>query len=285
MKVLVTGFGFIGSHIVEELLKTTNHQIDVIDNKFRLFNYWEVHRATGHKFKNMNYQIKDIRDKNWMIQHEKYDLIIHTAALINAHEAEEKRQDYIETNIKGTSKIAKLLKPNGKFIFLSSIAAKKSTNFYGITKEVAEMLLKKIFTKNHLLIVRPYNVFGPRQEPPALIAKLFQHIKKGKVFPIKGDGRQKRSFVYVKDLVREIIYLIDKKIKVKEIGSKNNKCVGEVVFDATWIAGFPNYPVKYINASELSDKGSSQCKKPIKNEIAWFKSLKETWNWWDVKWF
>jgi len=285
MKICVTGgCGFIGSHLVDKLL-SLGHEVHVVDRK--LTNLLQICKKSGKLVRNLHVHINDIRDPNLVYKLPKFDVVFHLAALINAHEAEEKKKEYRTTNVEGTSNMLWFVKPRGKFIFLSSIAAKpKEKNFYGMTKRIAEMRVEHYSKEDEgydYTIVRPYNVFGPRQKPPALIAKVFQHIRKNKPFPIKGHGEQVRSFVYVKDLVRELVGYMYKKKKKVEVGSKHNYSVN-FVFNTCKSVSMRNPDKITIEASELSDLGISKCNKPIKHETYFSYALMETWYWWEDKW-
>merc|ERR1712194_333520 len=77
------------------------------------------------------------------------------------------------------------------------------TNPYSASKAAAECLVRGFSFSFRLpsIVVRPNNVFGPRQWPEKLIPKSIALYKQGKAFPVHGDGLNTRSFLYVEDVV------------------------------------------------------------------------------------
>lgn len=218
-KILVTGgAGFIGSHIVDELIKK-KAKVIIIDNL-----------STGRK-ENINKRAKfykgDIRDLNFIkrvIEKEKPEIIYHQAAIAEVIKSVKNPIPTLETNVLGTVNLLLVGGENGikKFIFASSGGAiygkvdkipvdeKNPTNPlspYGLSKLLAEECIK-FYAKNfnfQYLILRYPNVYGPRQNPKGeagVVAIFTGLIKEGKRPIIFGDGTKTRDYVYVDDIVR-----------------------------------------------------------------------------------
>jgi len=173
--ILVTGgAGYIGSHIVEQLIKNKKKVI-IIDNL-----------VTGHK-KLINKKAKffkvDVKDKLKISKLIKdYDItsIIHLAAYLNVSEAEKRKKKYYLNNIIGTKNLLKACE-NSKvdnFIFSSSCSiygnlkgavsenrAPNPQGYYGYTKYKGEELIKKLSLKYKFKygILRYFNVAGASQ--------------------------------------------------------------------------------------------------------------------------
>jgi len=170
--ILVTGgAGYIGSHVVEQLVKN-NNKVIIIDNL-----------VTGHK-KLINKRTKfikaDIKDKSKIIniiKDNNITSIIHLAAYLNVREAEKNKIKYYKNNITGTKNLLEACKNSNvkNIIFSSSCSIYGSVNgsvseskkanpkgYYGYTKYKGELLIKKLSRKYKLNygILRYFNVAG-----------------------------------------------------------------------------------------------------------------------------
>lgn len=219
MRILVTGgAGFIGSHIVEKLVKE-NHEVRVLDNL-----------STGNKenLKGVMDKIEfiegDIRDKKMCLKAtEGRQVVSHQAALKSVPKSFANVNEFNTVNINGTVNLLEASVKNGanKFIFASSSSVyggycqqngqtetdelyPKSP--YAVTKMVGEHYCA-IFSKEYKLstiCLRYFNVFGERQpiddNYSAVIPKFIDCALKQKPYPIYGDGTQSRDFTYVGDV-------------------------------------------------------------------------------------
>ena len=143
MNILVTGgVGYIGSHIVEQLVKKKSNNIHVLDNL-----------STGHK-KLINKKSKfikgDIKNFNFLkkiIKKHSIQTIIHLAAHLNVSEAEKKKIKYYKNNVTGTKNLLLACK-NSK---VKSIIFSSSSSVYGSIKasvnEQKKLILKVIMLK------------------------------------------------------------------------------------------------------------------------------------------
>lgn len=228
-KVLVTGgAGFIGSHIVDILIKN-NYEVIVVDNL-----------STGNK-SNINKKAKfydaDITDSSLrdVFKKEKPDFVIHEAAQINVRTSVEKPIFDATINIIGSINLIELSKEFNvkKFIYASSGGACygeptempcKETHPinpicpYGVSKHTVEHYL---FNYNYnfgfnYTILRYSNVYGPRQDPKGeagVIAIWMGKLTDGKPGTVFGDGKQTRDFVYVEDVAMANLLALEKKTK------------------------------------------------------------------------
>lgn len=216
MKVLVTGgAGFIGSHIVDELLEK-KYEVVVIDNFI-----------TGHEsripngVKLIKADIRESLDSAFMS--EKPDVVIHQAAQVSVANSTLQPLYDADENIMGTINLLNLsVKYNiKKFIFASSAAVygnpsqlpitenhpPQPISFYGLSKLTAESYIQ-LFSKFYGLsyaILRYSNVYGMRQDAngeAGVIAIFKEKILSGKNPSIYGDGLQTRDFVFVKDVAK-----------------------------------------------------------------------------------
>lgn len=216
MKVLVTGgFGFIGSHIVETLIRN-NYEVAVYDNL-----------STG-SMRNVDSRVMvfigNIEDKETLgkaMETFEPDYVIHEAAQVSVQNSISDISNDALINIIGTINIIELSHEYAvkKIVFASSAAVYGNSNTlpilvshpiqplspYGASKKTAEeylILAKKLFDLDYV-ILRYSNVYGPRQASVGeggVISILTNHIINNEQPVIYGDGLQTRDFIYVEDV-------------------------------------------------------------------------------------
>ncbi|MEM3566634.1 MAG: SDR family oxidoreductase [Candidatus Bathyarchaeia archaeon] len=234
MTVLVTGgAGFIGSHLVEKLLKE-GFDVIVLDN------------LSSGKIENLNLKNPklsffkgDICDRKTVKKVLKdVDVVFHLAALIDVPFSVENPALVNHVNVCGSLNILEesIKQHVGKFIFASSCAVYGEPQYLPINEEhptnpispyaASKLAVEKYcqtFNKLHGLktvSLRLFNVYGPRQRNGAysgVITKMIERLKSRKPPIIFGDGTQTRDFVYVLDVI-EAFY---KAMKAKQ-------CIGEI---------------------------------------------------------
>lgn len=214
---LVTGgAGFIGSHLVDELINL-NYQVIVLDN------------LSGGFLRNINPKaifIKGSINNQHLIDSifNKYnfDFVFHLAAYAAEGLSPFIRHFNYENNLIGSINLinASIKSKIKKFIFTSSIAVYGTNQTpmtedlepqpedpYGISKYAIELDLK---AAHHLfgldyVIFRPHNVYGERQnhgDPYRNVLGIFiNNIMLNKPLTIFGDGNQTRAFTYIKDII------------------------------------------------------------------------------------
>ena len=242
--ILITGgAGYIGSHIVEQLVKTKSN-IVILDNL-----------VTGYKRlinKKAIFIKGDIQNKNKLakiISDFKINSIIHLAAYLNINEAEKNKKKYYKNNINGTLNLVHACKKSNvrSIIFSSScsiygnvkgsVSEKKKPNpqgYYAYTKYKGEEIIKKFATKYNYRygILRYFNVAGASSSSKIgeintshghLIKNIaIQNLKKKPLISIYGNGYKTkdgtciRDYMHVSDLSNihiETLKYIDSKSK------------------------------------------------------------------------
>jgi len=220
------GAGFIGSNIVEELLKR-GHEVRVVDNLI-----------TGKReniepfLDKIEFLEEDIRDYETCRRAvSKVDFVLHQAALPSVPRSIEDPVLTNDINVNGTLNL--LLASNEvkarRFVFASSSAVygdnpdlpkREGTEGnplspYGLTKLVGEKYCK-VFSVIYGLptvCLRYFNIFGPHQDPAsqyaAVIPSFISKMLEGKKPTIFGDGEQSRDFTFVGNVVEANILATD----------------------------------------------------------------------------
>jgi nucleoside-diphosphate-sugar epimerase len=227
-RFLVTGgAGFIGSHIVEALVKR-GEDVRVLDN------------FSSGKEENLAASVNkielihgDIRQKDICLKAcAGIDFILHQAALRSVPKSLNNPHDYNEVNIQGTLNMLEAARENRVkgFVFASSSSVygealrfpqrendlPRLISPYALTKLAGEYYCR-IFAKIYGLntaALRYFNVFGPRQalddEYAVVIPKFITCLLKNQPPPIYGTGKQSRDFTYVDNVVEANLCALDK---------------------------------------------------------------------------
>ncbi|MFC1645784.1 SDR family oxidoreductase [Candidatus Omnitrophota bacterium] len=220
-KYLVTGgAGFIGSHIVERLLKEGNF-VRVLDN-FSSGKKENLEFTKG----NSNFQLieGDIRDYGLCLSSTQgVDYVLHQAALRSVPKSMNDPYSYNDVNINGTLNLLRASKENKvkRFVFASSSSIYGDTDVFPEKEDFLPLLISpyalsklageyycRIFSENYKLptvSLRYFNVFGPRQslddEYAVVIPKFIHCILHDEQPPIFGNGKQSRDFTFVANVV------------------------------------------------------------------------------------
>lgn len=237
MNILVTGAcGFIGSHLVEKLVKQ-NHNVQAFTFYNAKSSYGWLDSIDKKILKNLDLISGDIRDFDFLRQHTKrVDVIFHLAALIGIPYSYRAVKSYIDTNVTGTFNILNAAKINN----VSKTIITSSSEVYGTAKKVpisedhplnaqSPYAASKIagdqlglsFHKSYGLdvtILRPFNTFGPRQSARAIIPTIITQVLQNKKMIKLGNLTPTRDFTYVEDTVEAFLKII-----------KTNKTSGEII--------------------------------------------------------
>lgn len=211
MKCLVTGgLGFVGSNLVDKLV-AENHTVTVIDNLSS--------ESSSEKYKNhwVKYYIDDIRniDKYGLPE---IEVIFHLAGLARIQPSFDSPLEYIDVNINGTAKVCELAKQLNARLIYSSSSSINNGNYktpYTFSKWGGEEVLKTWIQcyKLDAMITRFYNVYGPREpktgDYATVVRKFIRQYKNNKPLTVVGDGKQRRDFTHVYDIVDGLIHIMN----------------------------------------------------------------------------
>jgi nucleoside-diphosphate-sugar epimerase len=246
MNIIVTGgCGFIGSNLVDELVKQ-GHDVTVIDDlssdahdRF----YFNTKPTYYH------YSVTDYVMCSEVFNRHKPDYVLHFAAEVRIQNCIQDPTKAYETNLIGTMNMLKLSRDCGvKRFVLSTTSAiyglkndqlpqheempPDCLNAYSLSKLAAEQACKMYSDLYGLstACLRYFNVYGPRQPkkgPYAPVIGIFtRQQKNGEQLTIVGDGNQTRDYVFVKDVVNANILAatseVDLRGDVFNVGSGEN---------------------------------------------------------------
>lgn len=225
MKYLVTGgAGFIGSHIVQALLKQGSN-VRVLDN-FSTGKRENIAELTGH-FDGSRLEVLegDLRSSDDIAEAVRgVDVIFHEAAFVSVPQSMEEPQTCFDVNISGTSLLFDAARRAGvrRAVVASSAAVYGESEAlplieetllqpkspYAVSKRVNEMYAE-LFTGAfgfEVVALRYFNVYGPRQRPDSMYAAAVpifaRRLLDNKSVTIFGDGGQTRDLINVRDIVR-----------------------------------------------------------------------------------
>jgi NAD dependent epimerase/dehydratase len=225
-RVLVTGAGgFIGSHLVERLLEEGCEVVAFV--KYNSLNKWGWLDSFDKKvLDKIEIFIGDIRNADSVRKAIKdVDVVFHLAALISIPYSYDSPESYVETNIKGTLNILQAcldysvervlitstseVYGTAKFVPITEDHPKQGQSPYSATKIGADHLAESFYKSFNLpvVIVRPFNTYGPRQSARAVIPTIITQLLSGYDEIKLGSLHPTRDLVYVKDTVEGFVRL------------------------------------------------------------------------------
>ncbi|HEY8928046.1 MAG TPA: NAD-dependent 4,6-dehydratase LegB [Mucilaginibacter sp.] len=223
-KVLVTGAdGFIGSHLVEQLLNEGCRVKAFV--YYNSFNSWGwLDSFPKELLSRIEIFAGDIRDPNGVREAVKgVDVIFHLAALIAIPFSYHSPDSYIDTNVKGTLNIVQAAKDLGvervlvtstsevygtaQYIPIDENHARQPQSPYSASKIGADCIAESFYRSFNLplTIVRPFNTYGPRQSARAVIPTIITQLLSGSEEIKLGDIIPTRDLLFVKDTAKGFI--------------------------------------------------------------------------------
>jgi nucleoside-diphosphate-sugar epimerase len=297
-KILVTGAaGFIGSNLVKELTKRKNFFVYALDVK----NKSESLILNKIKNKNFKYIKKDfLKIKNLKFLPKKIDYIFHCASVVGVSKYMSETVSLIENNFYGAKKAINLaLKKKSKIIFYSTSEiygknpkfpwTEKSDRVLGDPSilrwsySTSKSLMEHYFFAHgkerglRFSIIRPFNVYGPGQNPIFVVSSALTQIMKNKQPNLYDSGNQSRCFTYVEDIVVASIKIaISTKTnnKVYNVGINKSHKIKQVLQLCSKLLKF-NKSYKKVNTKKIYGKLYEDvfkripCTKNLEKDINW----------------
>lgn len=289
MKVLVTGGGgFIGSHIVKQLLEK-GHEAVVFDDFST--------NPKGGNYGSATILEGDVKDTKLLIKSlQGIDAVIHMASFISVEESVKNPFKYMENNVVGTASLLTAMRESGvrKIVFSSSAtvygepkslpiledAPLSAANPYAASKIASEALCES-FNKTDgfdVSILRYFNPYGPEENHSPETHAIPNFIMAGlerRPVPLYWKGEQVRDFIYVEDLAAAHIAVLDHQsggekgsYEVFNVGSESGVKIIDIV---NRLSDIFEYKV------EIEDKGER--KGDVMANYASSRKLKEATGW------
>ena len=232
MKILVTGAaGFIGSHVAEALLKC-GHTVIGLDNFAP--NYSRARKeanlkayATHERFTFVEADIRDAQTLRDLFEAQKFDRVMHLAAMGNVRYSVKHAPEYTAVNVAGTVNLLEAARLSGTryfaFASTSSVYGNAPIPFVE-TEAVAQPLAPYPATKiacevmayaYHVAFgmkctgLRFFNVYGPRGRPDMMPYEFTRKISAGETLRIFDEGRPQRDWTFIEDNVSGVLAAIE----------------------------------------------------------------------------
>ena len=296
--VIVTGgLGFIGSNLIDLLLKKNFYviNIDKVSYSSNFYNIKDFKSKKNYKF------IKcDILNKRKIIDiliKEKPKAIFNLAAETHVDRSIESPYPFIESNILGVFNLLEAIrifyKINKKFKFIHISTDEvygdiikgrtkedypyKPSSPYAASKASSDHLVYSYFVTYELpvIITNCSNNYGPKQHPEKLIPKIIYNIINNKDLPIYGDGKNSREWIYVTDHC-EALFEVFKNGKIGEfynIGSNENtdnlKICSKLFKAFKKIDYKTSSKIKFVKDRPGHDRRYALNSNKIKNNFGW----------------
>ncbi|MBI2028458.1 MAG: GDP-mannose 4,6-dehydratase [Candidatus Levybacteria bacterium] len=255
--ILITGgAGFIGSSLIGSLIENPDINITCLDNFDNFYDPRIKKNNIKTYLKKNNFilikgDICNLRPVKRKFS-KRYDAIIHLAAKVGVIPSIKDPVGYTEVNIGGTQNLLEFAKEIRckKFIFASSSSIYGvNSNFpwreydrnilpispYAATKISGE-LLGHVYSHLYnfqFVALRFFTAYGPRQRPDLAIHKFTKLILEGKPVTLYGDGKTKRDYTYIDDIISGISSALkydNSKFEIINIGNNQPVELNEIIF-------------------------------------------------------
>lgn len=256
--IVTGGFGFIGSHIVDQLL-AAGHEVWVIDNlatgrESNLPDEKDHDRLHVCRMKNGKlYDIRWTEEMERLFGEIRPQWVFHTAALARIQPSIDNPIEYNAVNVKGTLNLLEAARKCGTveaFVYSSSSSCYGDRGDMPLresddTNPMSPYALQKLAGEAYCLLygelhgmrvraLRYFNVWGARQVPEgdyaAVVGIFLTQKAKGEPLTLVGDGSQKRDFTHVDDVARANLQaaVAETHYKVFNVGRGSNVSIAEL---------------------------------------------------------
>ena len=313
-KIIVTGgLGFIGSNLIELLLKKNYHviNIDKVTYSSNFYNTKEFKKSKKYEFIKI-----DINNKKIEQIFNKYKPvgIFNLAAETHVDRSIDSPKSFIDSNILGVYNILENFRKfskknkNTRLIHISTdevygdiLFGRSDENYpykpsspYAASKAASDHLVSSYVRTYNIpaIVTNCSNNYGPKQHPEKLIPKLIYNMFINKALPIYGKGTNSREWIYVKDHCEALIKIFEKgKIgNFYNIGSNINQTNLEICSKLIGIANKnknlgKNVKIKFVKDRPGHDIRYALNSSKLKKELRWTaktnltEGLKKTYLW------
>ena len=311
--IITGGLGFIGSNLIELLLKKKFYvvNVDKITYSSNFYNTREFDKNKNYKF--IKCDINDKKIKNILLKF-KPSCIFNLAAETHVDRSIDSPSDFINSNILGVynllesfrsylkiNKKSKLIHISTDEVYGDVLKGRSDENYaykpsspYAASKASSDHLVYSYVRTYNLpaIITNCSNNYGPKQHPEKLIPKLIYNILNNKSLPIYGKGKNSREWIYVMDHC-EALFKVFKKGKIGEfynIGSNKNLnniqiCKSLLKISKNIIKNKSNIKINFVKDRPGHDIRYALNSNKIKKKLKWKpkttfeEGLNQTFNW------
>jgi UDP-glucose 4-epimerase len=288
MKVLVTGgAGFIGSHLVEELL-ARRHEVHVVD---ALTTSARANLAHLEGNPRLRVTVDSILNEPLMdAATAEADLVFHLAAAVGVNWILEHPLTSLQTNLRGTDIVLGAADRHRRPVLVASTSEVYGKNdagplredddripgssqmsrwFYATAKSADEALATAYWLERRLptIAVRFFNTIGPRQTGRygMVVPRFIGQALRNEPVTVYGDGNQTRCFTYVGDVVRSIIALTETDNAwgdVYNVGRRDEISISDLAGRVIELAGSSS-EIKYVPYNEAYGAGFEDMRRRV----------------------
>jgi len=274
-RILVTGCnGFVGSHICERLVKSGHRVIGLDTAPYR----WKdgfYQTVCGENFCNLEGDT-DLQFVQSLVEDQKPQIVIHLASVVGVNLYIEDPMKVIDVNILGLRNLLTALKGSGARLVFSSTSEIYGRNpqvpwkedsdrvlgatsvhrwAYSTSKAAAEHMLWACAGPYDLepVVVRYFNLYGPRQRPDLLIPAQIMKALQGEELLVYDGGHQTRCFTYIEDAVSgtlEAAFSTSSSGQAFNLGATRETEVGEISRLIGSLSGNP-FKIKNVSTGEM----------------------------------
>jgi len=302
-KIIVTGgLGFIGSNLIELLLKK-NYYVINIDKVTYSSNFYNTREFQNNKkYKFIKCDIIDKRIEKIFNTHKPVG-IFNLAAETHVDRSIDSPKSFIDSNILGVFNILEIFKKFSKKnsksrlvhistdeVFGDILVGRSDENYpykpsspYAASKASSDHLVSSYVRTYNIpaIVTNCSNNYGPKQHPEKLIPKLIYNILTNKSLPIYGKGTNSREWIYVQDHCEALIKIFEKgKVgSFYNIGSNKNQTNLEICSKLIKVAGKNNILNKNVKIQFVKDRPGHDIRyalnsSKLKKELKWMPKIK-----------
>jgi len=316
-RILVTGgAGFISSNVVRHLLANTRHEVVSLDALTYAGSLENLTDVMAHE--RLTFVHGDIRDAALVREVvSEVDVIVNAAAESHVEKSiEDGASEFVTTNVEGTQILLDAIReaPVERFLLISSSEVYGTAEYapmdethplnarspYAATKAGGDRLAYAYYLTYDLpvVIVRPFNNYGPRQHPEKVIPRFITQALEGESLTVHGDGHASRDWLWVDDHAEALEALIDVPIEdvagevvnvatgvdipVAEIAEMVVEVVGNPLSGITFVSERPGQVDRHIGSTEKMRRLTGWAARTafadgLERTVAWYRENEAWW--------
>jgi len=316
-RVLVTGgAGFIPSNLIRHLLEHTAHEVISLDALTYAASIENLADVMSHP--RLEFVHGDIRDAGLVEELVAgVDVIVNAAAESHVEKSiRDGASEFVTTNVEGTQILLDAIRgqPVERFLLVSSSEVYGTAEYapmderhpleprspYAATKAGADRLAYsyRVTYGLPIVIVRPFNNYGPRQHPEKLVPRFVTQALSGEALTVHGDGHASRDWLHVDDTASAIEALIDAPLdavagevvnvatgadlSVSEIARLVLEAVGDPTVEIVHVEERPGQVDRHIGSTDklarlTGWRASTSFAEGLERTITWYRDNEAWW--------